>query len=206
MNTRQLGTTDLCITPFGLGTWAMGGGGYQFGWGRQDDSDSIATIHQALDLGINWIDTAAVYGLGHAEEVIGRALQSRQDRPLIFTKCSLVWNDQGRITHTMKEVWIRREVEASLHRLNTEVIDLYQLHWPDPESEIEEGWRTLAALQQEGKVRFIGVSNFTVEHMKRAQSIARIDSLQPPYSLIRPEIEESILPYCQEQQIGVIVY
>lgn len=206
METRQLGTTDLHLTRIGLGTWAIGGGGYEFGWGHQDDADSIKTIQKAIDLGINWIDTAAVYGLGHAEEVIGRALQGRSDHPWIFTKCSLVWNEQGEIAHSMREASIRNEVEASLRRLQVEIIDLYQLHWPDPESEIEEGWRTLAALQQEGKVRYIGVSNFTAEHMKRAQTIAQIDSLQPPYSLIRPDVEETILPFCREQSIGVIVY
>ena len=206
MEGRQLGTTDLHLTPIGLGTWALGGGGYEFGWGKQDDADSIKTIHQALDLGINWIDTAAGYGLGRAEQIIGRALKDWSQRPLVFTKCSMVWNQEGKFTHNLKEASIRQELEASLQRLQTEVIDLYQIHWPEPNSDIEEGWQTLSALQQEGKVRYIGVSNFTVEQMNRAQSIARIDSLQPPYSVIRPEIEETILPFCQEHQIGVIVY
>lgn len=206
METRQLGQTNLHITPLGLGTWAIGGGGYAFGWGSQIDADSLHTIHRALDLGINWIDTAPVYGLGHAEKLIGQVLQSRSDRPLVFTKCSIVWDERGRITRTMREASIRQEVEESLRRLKIEALDLYQVHWPDPESEIEEGWRTVAALQQEGKVRHIGVSNFTVEHMQRAQRIAPIETLQPPYSLVRPGIEEEVLPFCQEHRIGVMVY
>lgn len=206
MRTRQLGNTDLEITPLGLGTWAIGGGNWQFGWGPQDDEASIATIHRALDLGINWIDTAAVYGLGHSEEIVAKALQGRSTRPYVFTKGSRVWNDKGEITGNLKAQSLRREVENSLRRLQTDVIDLYQLHWPNPDEDIEEAWRTLAKLQKEGKLRYIGVSNFNVQQMRRAQKIAPIASLQPPYSLVHPEVEKDILPYCQEQNIGVIVY
>lgn len=206
MRTRQLGNTDLEITPLGLGTWAIGGGNWQFGWGPQDDDASIATIHRALDLGINWIDTAAVYGLGHSEEIVAKALQGRSPRPYVFTKGSRVWNDKGEITGSLKGQSLRHEVENSLRRLRIDVIDLYQLHWPDPEEDIEEAWRTLAKLQKEGKLRYIGVSNFNVQQMRRAQKIAPIASLQPPYSLVHPEVEKEILPYCQEQDIGVIVY
>ncbi|HET7638339.1 MAG TPA: aldo/keto reductase [Ktedonobacteraceae bacterium] len=206
MRTRQLGNTDLEITPLGLGTWAIGGGNWQFGWGPQDDDASIATIHRALDLGINWIDTAAVYGLGHSEEIVAKALQGRSSRPYVFTKGSRVWNDKGEITGSLKGQSLRHEVENSLRRLRIDVIDLYQLHWPDPEEDIEEAWRTLAKLQKEGKLRYIGVSNFNVQQMRRAQKIAPIASLQPPYSLVHPEVEKEILPYCQERDIGVIVY
>ena len=194
------------ITPIGFGTWAIGGGGYQFGWGPQDDEQSIAAINRALDLGVNWIDTAAVYGLGHAEEIVGRVLKSRAERPYVFTKCSRVWNDDGEISGNLKAQSIRRECEASLRRLQTEVIDLYQMHWPNPDQDIEEGWEAMAKLQQEGKVRYIGVSNFNVSQMQRIMKIAPISSLQPPYSLIHREVEQEILPFCQEHHIGVIVY
>lgn len=206
MKTRQSGTSDLQITAIGLGAWAMGGGSWAVSWGPQDDNDSIATIHRALDLGANWIDTAAVYGLGHSEEVVGRALKGRSDRPYIFTKCSLVWDEKGNIGNSLKADSIRREVESSLRRLQTDVIDLYQIHWPNPDPDIEEGWSTMARLKAEGKVRYIGVSNFNVEQMRRAMRIAPITSLQPQYSLIHREIEEEILPFCQKQNIGVIVY
>lgn len=205
MQTRQLGNSDLYITPLGLGTWAMGGGGWSNGWGAQDDQESIATIKRALELGINWIDTAAVYGLGHAEEVVGKAIKGRE-RPYIFTKCSLIWDDQGHVTNNLKADSVRREVEASLKRLDIDVIDLYQIHWPNPDADIEEGWSTLARLKEEGKVRAIGASNFTVEQLQRAQKIAPVTSLQPPYSLIRPEVETEILPFCEKNTIGVIAY
>jgi aryl-alcohol dehydrogenase-like predicted oxidoreductase len=205
MKTRQLGKTDIHITLIGLGAWAMGGGGWASSWGPQDDNESIATIKHALSLGINWIDTAAVYGLGHSEEVVGKAIKGRE-KPYIFTKCSLVWDDKGEIHNSLKAQSIRREVEASLKRLDIDVIDLYQIHWPNPDPDIEEGWSTMAELKREGKVRAIGVSNFSVEQMQRAQKIAPIDSLQPPYSLIHPQAENDVLPYCQEQHIGVIVY
>ena len=206
MQTRQLGRTELNITPIGLGAWAMGGGNWASAWGPQDDGESIATIHRAIDLGINWIDTAAVYGLGHSEEVVGKTLKELSDRPYVFTKCSRVWNDKGEITGSLKGQSIRRELEASLQRLQTDVIDLYQIHWPDPDPDLEEGWSTMAKLKAEGKVRYIGVSNFNVSQMRRAQEIAPIDSLQAPYSLIKPDAEKDVLPYCLEQNIGVIVY
>lgn len=203
---RQLGNTDMYITPVGFGAWALGGGDWVFAWGPQDDHESIAAIHRALDLGINWIDTAAGYGLGHSEEVVAQALAGMADRPYVFTKCSLPWNDRGEIVSSLKKDSIRRECEASLRRLKLEVIDLYQIHWPRPEEDLEEGWSTLADLQREGKVRWIGVSNYNVAQMQQAEAIAPISSLQPPYSLIRPEVENEILPYCQKHNIGVIVY
>jgi aryl-alcohol dehydrogenase-like predicted oxidoreductase len=206
MQTRQLGNTDMQITPLGLGTWAIGGGNWENGWGPQDDEASVATIRRALDLGINWIDTAAVYGLGHSEEVVARALQGHSAQPYVFTKCSLVWNDRRKVSSSLKAQSLRREVEGSLKRLQRDVIDLYQVHWPNPDPDIEEGWSALAKLQTEGKVRFIGVSNFNVQQMRRAEAIAPISSLQPPYSLIHPEVEEELLPYCQDRRIGVIVY
>ncbi len=206
MQTKRLGKSDLLITPIGFGSWAVGGGGWQFGWGSQDDAASIAAIHRALDLGMNWIDTAAVYGLGHSEEIVSKAVAGLSEQPYIFTKCSLVWDSEGTITHSLKRDSIRKEVEGSLRRLRVETIDLYQIHWPDPDPEIEEGWTTLAELKREGKVRCIGVSNFDVVQMKRAQAIAPIDSLQPPYSLVHPEVEDEILPFCAANDIGVIVY
>jgi aryl-alcohol dehydrogenase-like predicted oxidoreductase len=206
MNKRRLGNSDLEITPLGIGAWAMGGGGWAFAWGPQDDQESIAAIHAALDHGINWIDTAAVYGLGHSEEVVARALHGRSSKPYVFTKCARVWNERGEIAKSLKESSIRQEVEASLRRLKVDVIDLYQIHWPEPDEDVEEGWSAMAKLKREGKVRHIGVSNFDADQMKRAQAIAPITSLQPPYSLISPEIEKSILPYAEANNIGVIVY
>jgi len=206
MNTKRLGTSDLFITPIGFGAWAVGGGGWEFGWGAQDDRDSIAAIREALAAGVNWIDTAAVYGLGHSEEVVARALEGMNNRPYVFTKCSMVWDDHRQIHHSLKAASIRRECEASLRRLRVEAIDLYQIHWPDPDEDVEEGWATLAALKTEGKVRHIGVSNFDVEEMERAQAIAPITSLQPRYSLLHREIEAEILPFCARENIGVIAY
>jgi aryl-alcohol dehydrogenase-like predicted oxidoreductase len=203
---RQLGNTDMHITPVGFGAWALGGGGWLYSWGSQDDHESIAAIHHALDLGINWIDTAAGYGLGHSEEVVGQTLTGMAERPYVFTKCSLPWNERGEFIASLKRDSIRRECEDSLRRLKLDVIDLYQIHWPRPDEEIEEGWATLAELQSEGKVRWIGGSNFSVSQIRRVEAIAPISSLQPPYSLIRPEVEHEILPYCQEHNIGVIVY
>jgi aryl-alcohol dehydrogenase-like predicted oxidoreductase len=206
MQTKQLGQSDLQITPIGIGAWAMGGSGWAFAWGPQDDDDSIAAIHAGLDRGINWIDTAAVYGLGHSEEVVARAIEGRSPKPYVFTKCARVWNERREIGKSLKADSVRRELEASLRRLNVDTIDLYQIHWPEPDEEVEEGWATLAKLKQEGKVRYIGVSNFNADQLRRAQAIAPITSLQPPYSIISPEIEESILPCAVDNRIGVIVY
>jgi aryl-alcohol dehydrogenase-like predicted oxidoreductase len=206
MQTRRLDNSDLEITPIGIGAWAMGGGDWAFSWGRQEDDKSMAAIHTALDAGVNWIDTAPVYGLGHSEEVVGKALAGRAHRPYIFTKCSLVWNDQREIGHSLKAASVRRELEASLRRLRVDAIDLYQIHWPDPEPEIEEGWQTLTQFQKEGKVRYIGVSNFNVVQMKRVERIAPITSLQPNYNIVTRDIEKDLLPFCRERHIGVIVY
>jgi aryl-alcohol dehydrogenase-like predicted oxidoreductase len=209
--TRQLGSSDLQITAIGFGAWAIGGGDWQFGWGSQDDNDSIAAIRRALDLGINWIDTAAVYGLGHSEEVVARALEGRQQKPYVFTKCSMLWSKKfwqtkDQIHRSLKRDSVRKELESSLRRLKLDVIDLYQIHWPDPEAEIEEGWEMMAKLKQEGKVRYIGVSNFSVAQMERISKIAPITSLQPPYSMLNRGVEKEILPYCQQHNIGVINY
>ncbi len=209
MQTRKLGNSDLHITPVGYGAWAIGGSGWQFAWGSQDDNESIAAIHRALELGVNWIDTAAVYGLGHSEEVVARALKSWSGpRPYVFTKCALRWNESGQVRKVLSAGSIRREVEESLRRLALDVIDLYQIHWPpDPDSsELEEGWTTMADLKREGKVRWIGVSNFNVAQLRRASAIAPVTSLQPPYSLVHREVESEILPYCEREGIGVIVY
>jgi aryl-alcohol dehydrogenase-like predicted oxidoreductase len=206
METRKLGNSDLDITRIGIGAWAMGGGGWTWGWGPQNDNDSISAIEAGLDAGINWIDTAAVYGLGHSEEVVARALKSRNERPCVFTKCERVWNDRGEIGGSLKAESIRRECEASRRRLQVDVIDLYQIHWPDPDEDIEEAWTEMARLKDEGKVRWIGVSNFSVEQLRRAQAIAPVTSLQPPYSILAREVELEILPYCRENKIGVIVY
>lgn len=206
METRRLGNSDLQITPIGIGAWAIGGGGWIGSMGLQNDSDSIPAIHAALDYGLNWIDTAALYGLGHSEEMVGRAVRGRTPRPYIFTKCERVWDEQGNIGACLNAQSIRRECEHSLRRLNVDVIDLYQIHWPEPDEDIEEGWTELARLKEEGKVRHIGVSNFSVAQMKRAQAIAPITSLQPPYAVVRREIEQEILPFCLSENIGVIVY
>jgi len=206
METRQLGNSDLRITPIGIGAWAIGGGGWNGSMGPQNESDSIPAIHAALDYGLNWIDTAALYGLGHSEEVVARALQGRAPRPYVFTKCERVWDADGNIGACLKAESIRGECEGSLRRLRTDVIDLYQIHWPEPDEDIEEGWVELTRLQKEGKVRYIGVSNFSVSQMKRAQAIAPITSLQPPYSVVTREIEDEILPFTQRNNIGVIVY
>src|SRR5215469_7242398 len=206
METRQLGNSDLHITPIGIGAWAIGGGGWEGSMGPQNDSDSIPAIHAALDHGMNWIDTAALYGLGHSEETVACALEGRTPRPYIFTKCERVWDETGKIGASLKTASIRRECEDSLRRLKTDRIDLYQIHWPEPDADIEEGWSELAKLKDEGKVRYIGVSNFSVAQMRRAQAISPITSLQPPYAVVRRDIEREILPFCLAQNIGVIVY
>jgi aryl-alcohol dehydrogenase-like predicted oxidoreductase len=194
------------ITPIGVGAWAMGGGGWEFGWGQQEDKDSLAAIHQALDRGVNWIDTAAVYGLGISERVVGMALRGRSRRPFVFTKCSMVWDAAGQIGHSMKQSSIRREVEDSLKRLKIDVVDLYQLHWPTPDADIEVGWTEMARLKEEGKVRYIGVSNFNARQIQRAQAIAPVTSLQPPYSILVRDVENEVLPYARRNDIGVIVH
>lgn len=208
MQTRRLGNSDLQITPLGIGAWAMGGAGWAFAWGQQDDRDSIDSIRAGLDAGLNWIDTAPVYGLGHAEEVVAAALRgmSHGSRPLVFTKCGRIWGSDRQIGKSLKADSIRSECEASLKRLQVETIDLYQVHWPEPDEDVEEGWEAVAKLQTEGKVRWIGVSNFSVSQMQRASRIAPITSLQPPYSLVRRDIETDILPYCGQHNIGMIVY
>ncbi len=213
MELRRLGSSDLEITPIGFGAWAIGGGEWEFGWGAQDDAESIAAIEHAVDLGINWIDTAAVYGLGRSEKVVARALRNlgSSSRPFVFTKCSLVWDNSGEITHTLKRKSIQREVDDSLRRLETDVIDLYQIHWPRfspdvPDNDIEEGWETLVDLKKDGKVRYIGVSNFDVGQLVRINAIEKPTSLQPPYSAIRREIEVEILPYCERNNICTLVY
>lgn len=207
MRTRRLGRGGPEITRIGLGTWAIGGSGWQFAWGAQDDRDSIKAIHRALDLGISWIDTAAVYGLGHSEEVVGRALAGRRDKVFLATKCGRTWDPGSTaIVDRLSAASVRRELEASLRRLGTDHVDLYQIHWPRPETEIEEGWAEIARAVKEGKVRFAGVSNFNVQQLTRIHTIHPVTSLQPPYSMLRREAEEELLPWCRQNGIGVIVY
>ncbi|MDY3560286.1 aldo/keto reductase [Gemmata sp. JC673] len=206
MQLRQLGNSDLSITPIGFGAWAIGGGGWAFAWGAQDDAESVATIREALDLGINWIDTAAVYGLGHSEEVVAKALAGVSRRPYVFTKCARVWDENRQIGKRLTADSVRAECEASLQRLKVDVIDLYQIHWPEPPEDIDEGWQTLVKLKEEGKIRWAGVSNFSAEQMAQVSKFGPITSLQPPYSMIRPEVEASVLPYCRAHNIGVIAY
>jgi aryl-alcohol dehydrogenase-like predicted oxidoreductase len=204
--TRALGNSDLHLTPIGFGAWAIGGGNWEFAWGAADDDESIRAIHRALDGGINWIDTAAIYGLGHSEEIVGQALKGRSQKPYVFTKCSMRWFPDRQIYRSLKAGSLQEEIEGSLTRLGVDTIDLYQIHWPNPEDEIEEAWETLARFREQGKVRWIGVSNFNVAQMQRVQAIAPITSLQPPYSLLRRDIEKEILPFCRANNIGVINY
>jgi len=209
MKKKQLGNSELFITSLGFGAWAIGGNGWQFGWGAQDDKQSIEAIHKALELGMNWIDTAAVYGLGHSEEVVAAALKHwTGEKPYVFTKCGLVGDENGRTHRTLKPESIRNEIEKSLRKLDTDVIDLYQIHWPNDHdmSANEEAWKTLVDLKAQGKVRWIGVSNFSVEQMEAIEKFGEITSLQPPYSLINRKIEDEILPYCEQNNIGVIAY
>ena len=206
--TAPLGATGLEITRVGFGAWAIGGGGWEFGWGPQDDIESIAAIHRAVDLGVNWIDTAAAYGFGHSEEVVGRALQeiAAGDRPHVFTKCSLLEGPGRTVVHSLKRDSVMREAEASLRRLQLDAIDLYQIHWPNPEADIAEGWSALLELKEQGLVRHIGVSNFNAAQLRRMAEIAPVETLQPPYSLVAREIEDEVLPYAERQNIGVIAY
>jgi aryl-alcohol dehydrogenase-like predicted oxidoreductase len=206
MRTRQLGNTGLEITTVGFGAWAIGGGDWEFGWGPQDDADSIAAIHRALELGVNWIDTAAAYGFGHSESVVGRALRGLAERPYVFTKCSLLPGPDRRVIHSLRRDSIRHEADDSLRRLGVEAIDLYQIHWPIPDADLEEGWEALVELRDAGKVRNIGVSNFDVDQLRRAQAIAPVQTLQSPYSLVDRGIEDEILPFCQREGIGVLAY
>jgi aryl-alcohol dehydrogenase-like predicted oxidoreductase len=206
---RTLGNSDLSITRLGFGAWAIGGADWKFGWGPQDDSESIAAIRRALKRGVNWIDTAAAYGLGHSEEVVARALADvpASERPYVFTKCALVPDGKGGMTESLDPASLRRECEASLRRLKVDAIDLYQVHWPtDRIEDIDAGWATLGDLRREGKVRWVGVSNFDVAELQRASAIAPVTSLQPPYSLLRRDVEREILPYTRTNGIGVIVY
>jgi aryl-alcohol dehydrogenase-like predicted oxidoreductase len=204
MEMEQLGSSEMWLTPIGFGAWAIGGGNWAFSWGPQDDNASIAAIRKAIDLGVNWIDTAAVYGLGHSETIVGEAVKQSPVKPFIFTKSGMVWDEKRVVRRTLLE--IRREVEDSLRRLQVDAIDLYQIHWPVEDQDIEEGWTAMAELKREGKVRHIGVSNFSVEQMERCRKIAPITSLQPPYSLLNRAVEEEILPYCMDHGIGVINY
>ena len=205
MQRRQLGYTDLQLTTVGLGTWAMGGP-WQFGWGPQDDNEAIAAILEALGRGINWLDTAPVYGLGHSEELVGKALKQTSEKPLIATKCGLLWNDRREKVSCLKSQSIRQECHASLKRLGVEVIDLYQIHWPEPAEDVEQAWEEMAKLAEEGKVRYTGVSNFKVEQIEHIQKIAPVASLQPPYNMLHREVEDELLCYCSENKIGVVVY
>lgn len=205
MQTQQLGNTDMQITRIGFGAWAIGGGNWAFGWGPQDDGEAIAAMHRAVDKGMNWIDTAAVYGLGHSEELVAKALRGMSQKPFIFTKCGLVWDEKRKTSQNLKAASLKKECEDSLRRMEVETIDLYQIHWP-VDADIEEAWGMMAQLKQEGKVRHIGVSNFSISQLKRCQAIAPVSSLQPPYSLISRDYENEVLPFCKENNIGVIVY
>jgi len=206
LTTTQLGTTSLEITRVGFGAWAIGGGGWEFGWGPQEDEESIEAIQRALELGLNWIDTAAAYGFGRSERIVGRALEGLEERPYVFTKASLLEGPGRRVVHSLKRDSIMHEAHASLERLGVDAIDLYQIHWPIPAEDIEEGWAALAELKEQGLVRHIGVSNFDIEQLRRIQSIAPVETLQPPYSLVAPEVEDEILPFAEHERIGVIVY
>jgi aryl-alcohol dehydrogenase-like predicted oxidoreductase len=206
METRRLGNSTLDITSIGFGSWAAGGGGWLFGWGAQDDRESIDAIIRAVDQGINWIDTAPVYGLGHSEEVVGKALKELSERPLIASKLGRVWDDAGNIGGNLRPESVRRECEDSLRRLDIDTIDLYQVHWPKPDVDIEDCWGTIAELVEEGKVRFAGVSNFSPSQMDRCRAIHPVASLQPPYNMLRRQIEAELLPYCEQHDIGVICY
>lgn len=206
MQMRQLGFTDLKLTTVGLGTWAIGGP-WQFGWGPQDDDEAIAAILASLEAaGINWIDTAAVYGLGHSEELVGKALKQTTHKPIIATKCSLLWNDKREKVCCLKTQSIRRECHDSLERLGIETIDLYQIHWPEPEEDLEQAWEEMARLAEEGKIRYLAVSNFNVEQIERIHKIHPVASLQPPYSMLHREVEDELLAYCAQNDIGVVAY
>lgn len=205
METRKLGNSDLLLTVVGFGAWAIGGP-WKMGWGPIDDNDSIAAIQAGIDNGINWIDTAPVYGFGHSEEVVGRAIKGRRDKVIIATKCGLLPDGEGGAKPQLKRGSVRKELEESLRRLAVDVIDLYQIHWPNPEEDIEEAWDEMNKAREEGLVRWCGVSNFSVEQMTRVSKIAPVTSLQPPYSMLRPAVEESIIPWCGEHGVGLVTY
>lgn len=205
--TRQLGFSTLHLSTIGLGTWAMGGGGWKFGWGQQDDAESIEAIRAGLDAGVNWIDTAAIYGHGRAEAIVAAAIAGRRDQVVVATKCGRVWEGDSReIGKSLRRESVFREVEASLRRLKIDVIDLYQIHWPEPDEEVEEGWTAVADLVRTGKVRFAGVCNFSVEQLNRAQAIHPVTSVQPPYSMLKRDIEAAIVPWCQTHNAGILAY
>jgi aryl-alcohol dehydrogenase-like predicted oxidoreductase len=206
MQKRPLGKSDMNFTTIGLGTWAMGGADWDFGWGPQDDKKSIDTIHKALDMGINWIDTAPVYGLGHSEAIVGSALKGMSEKPYIATKLGRVWNEKKELGFDLSPSSIRKEIKDSLRRLQVEVIDLYQIHWPRDKDDVERAWETMAELVHEEKVRYLGICNASVEQLQSISRIYPVTSLQPPYSLVKPDVENELLPYCQENQIGVVPY
>ena len=206
MNTARLGSTGLEISRIGFGAWAIGGGNWEFGWGPQDDDEAVAAIHRALEAGVNWIDTAAAYGFGRSEQTVGRALAGLSDRPYVFTKCSLLEGPDRNVVHNLERDSVLREAEASLARLGVDAIDLYQIHWPNPEPDIEEGWAALAELRERGLVRHIGVSNFTVEQLRRIEQIAPVETLQPRYSLLARDAERELLGHAEREGLGVIVY
>jgi aryl-alcohol dehydrogenase-like predicted oxidoreductase len=203
---NKLGNSDLMISAIGLGTWAIGGGGWTYAWGPQDKKESAYTIEKAMDLGINWIDTAPVYGLGNSELIIGRTLRQLKKKPIIASKCGLCWDEKRKLFGCLKKESIKKELEESLKRLKTDAIDIYQIHWPNPDEDIEEGWETIQELKKEGKIRYGGVSNFSIDQLKRINSIAPTTSLQPPYNLLDNKIEKEIMPYCEANQIGLITY
>jgi aryl-alcohol dehydrogenase-like predicted oxidoreductase len=206
LRTTELGRTGMRITRVGMGAWAIGGAGWWHAWGAQDDEESIATLRRGFELGINWIDTAPIYGLGHSEEVVGRALEGLTDRPYVFTKASLLDGGDNSVRHNLKRDSLLREIEASLTRLRVDVIDVYQVHWPDPDEDVEEGWSTFAEIKERGLVRHIGVSNFDVGQLRRAQAIAPVETLQPPYSLLERAVEDEVLPFAESEDIGVVCY
>jgi aryl-alcohol dehydrogenase-like predicted oxidoreductase len=206
LRTAPLGRTGMQISRVGFGAWAIGGGGWEFGWGPQREDEAIAAIHRALDLGVNWIDTAAAYGFGRSERTVGHALEGLEQRPYVFTKASLLDDGTGHVRHSLGRDSILREAEASLRRLGLDAIDLYQIHWPIPDQDIEEGWAAMAELKEQGLVRHIGVSNFDTDQLRRAQSIAPVETLQPAYSLIDRRAEDRVLPRAARDGIGVIVY
>ncbi len=206
MDRKRLGNSDIALSPIGIGAWAMGGGGWSFSWGPQDDRDSIDAIEAAIDHGVNWIDVSPVYGLGHSEEIVGRVLARHAKRLHVFTKCGILVTDTQQMRSSLKAESIRRECDASLRRLNVDAIDVYQLHWPNPEAELEEAWCELARLKQEGKIRWAAVSNFKVAHLERCRPFGEITSVQPSYSAVTPDAGQALLPYCQQHGIGVIVY